>query len=429
MFTDFFYLIRKKKVPVTITEWMTLMEALSRGYIKNLDEFYFLARAILIKSEAYYDHYDVAFQEYFTGIETPAEVTERIMDWLKDPLNKLALSEEDRATFERMDFDKLLKELEERIKEQTEQHDGGGHWIGRGGTSPFGHSGYHPAGIRIGGQSGGRHAVQIAQERRFRNYRNDLTLDIRQIKIALTGLRQLSRIGPEDELDLDESIKTTAKNAGEIDLIGFHGDLDLVGRLLHGCDECLDVSFGQILFRLTIAAARRGRDQRHHVLDLPHRQPVLDQRPLEPVEAKLGLGSLVVRQIQPRQVLSLGRFDDHQVEEGPLHQLLGDLGELRGRHLAVLEVVRHPVDVRLDAGLLIVGQARIVDHLEHRAPHGPDGQALPLQRHDCHDPAADQDQDHEDDDQDLQGRHAARSRHRLRLRSRIHDYLLGLWVV
>jgi uncharacterized protein with von Willebrand factor type A (vWA) domain len=219
MFTDFFYILRKRKVPVSITEWMTLMEALAKGHITNLDEFYFLARAILVKSEAYYDHYDVAFQEYFQGVETPAEITEQILEWLRDPINRMTLSEEDRALFDKLDFDELLKELEKRLKEQTEQHDGGGHWIGRGGTSPFGHSGRHPAGIRIGGQPGGRHAIQIAQERRFRNYRNDLTLDVRQIKLALKGLRQLSRIGPEDELDLEETIEATAKNAGDIDLI------------------------------------------------------------------------------------------------------------------------------------------------------------------------------------------------------------------
>jgi hypothetical protein len=219
MFTDFFYTLKKRKVPVSITEWMTLMEALSKGYISNLDEFYYLARAILVKSEAYYDQYDVAFQEYFEGIEAPAEISEQILDWLKDPINRMTLTEEERALFDSMDFDELLREFEKRLKEQTEQHDGGGYWIGRGGTSPFGHSGYHPAGIRIGGESRGRHAIQIAQERRFRNYRSDLTLDVRQIKMALRGLRQLSRIGPEDELDLEETIDATSKNAGEIELV------------------------------------------------------------------------------------------------------------------------------------------------------------------------------------------------------------------
>jgi len=221
MFTDFFYTLKKRNVPVSITEWMTFIEALAKGYITNLDEFYYLARAILVKSEGYFDHYDIAFQEYFRGIEAPAEILEQVLDWLKDPLNRI-LSEEERAMFKNLesyDFDELLKQLEERLKEQTEQHDGGGHWIGTGGYSPFGHSGYHPAGIRIGGQSRHRSAVQIAAERRFRNYRNDLTLDTRQIKLALKRLRQLSRIGPEDELDLEETIDATAKNYGEIELI------------------------------------------------------------------------------------------------------------------------------------------------------------------------------------------------------------------
>ncbi len=219
MFTDFFYLLRKRKVPVSLTEWMTLIKALANGYIASLDQFYFLARAILIKSEAYYDHYDVAFQEYFRGIESPAEITEQILEWLRDPLNRMSLTEKERTQLDGMDFDKLLREMEKRLHEQTEQHDGGGHWIGRGGTSPFGHSGHHPAGIRIGGESGGGHAIQIAQERRFQNYRHDLTLEVRQLKMALRGLRQLTRSGPENELDLEDTIEATARNAGEIELM------------------------------------------------------------------------------------------------------------------------------------------------------------------------------------------------------------------
>ncbi len=232
MFTDFFYLLRKKKVPVSITEWMTLMEALSQGLAYNLDDFYYLARATLVKSEAYFDQYDVAFQEYFKGIEGPADITEKILDWLKDPINKLNLTEEERALFDKMDLDELLREFEKRLAEQTEQHDGGSYWIGRGGTSPFGHSGSHPAGVRVGGQSRGRGAIQIAQERRFRNYRSDLILDVRQVKIALRRVRQLSRIGPEDELDLEKTIDATAKNAGDIELLWTRSRKNAVKLLL-----------------------------------------------------------------------------------------------------------------------------------------------------------------------------------------------------
>jgi hypothetical protein len=219
MFTGFFYALREKKVPVSITEWMTLMEALDKGCIKTLDDFYFLARAILIKSETYYDRYDIVFQEYFRGIEGPIEIDERFKQWLEESLVYKKLIEENPELFKNMELDELLRELEKRLKEQKEQHDGGNKWVGRGGTSPFGHSGYHPAGIRIGGEGGGRHAVKIAQERRFRNYSGDLTLDVRQIKVALKKLRQLSRTGPEDELDLESTINATAKNVGDIELV------------------------------------------------------------------------------------------------------------------------------------------------------------------------------------------------------------------
>lgn len=218
MFTDFYYLLRKRKVPVSITEWMTLMEALSQGLVTNLDEFYYLARAVLVKSETYFDQYDLAFQEFFTGMELPSDISQKILEWLKDPVNRTELTEEERALLDMMDFDKLLREFEKRMAEQTEQHDGGNYWIGRGGTSPFGHSGKHPAGVRVGGESRGRGAIQIASERKFRNYRGDITLDVRQIKMALRRLRHLNRVGPEDELDLDRTIDATAKNAGDIDL-------------------------------------------------------------------------------------------------------------------------------------------------------------------------------------------------------------------
>jgi hypothetical protein len=114
MFTDFFYLLRKREVPVSITEWMVLMEALSRGYIANMDEFYYLARAILVKSEGYYDQYDVAFQEYFKGIETPAEILEQILEWLQGSSDRTTLTDEERKLLDRMDFDELIREFEKR---------------------------------------------------------------------------------------------------------------------------------------------------------------------------------------------------------------------------------------------------------------------------------------------------------------------------
>ena len=219
MFTDFFYTLRKHKVPVSVTEWMTLMEALDRGCIGSVEDFYFLARAVLVKSEGHFDGYDVAFQEYFGGMASNIEIPERILEWLREAMERRNLSLEDLPQFEQMDLEELMRELEKRLKEQKSQHDGGNYWIGRRGGSPFGNSGYRPGGIRIGGESGGRTAVRIAGERRFRNYRNDLVLDVRQTKVALKRLRQLTRIGLEDELDLEGTIDSTARNAGDIDLV------------------------------------------------------------------------------------------------------------------------------------------------------------------------------------------------------------------
>ncbi len=219
MFTPFFYKLKEKKVPVSITEWMVLMEALDKRLIGNMSDFYYLARAILVKSETHFDQYDVAFQEYFNGIAPPLEVTEELLAWLTDPKNRPQLTPEEMAAIQKMDLEELLREFEKRLKEQDERHDGGNRWIGTGGTSPFGNSGYNPQGIRVGGPGGMRSAVRIAEQRYFRNYRDDMTLDIRQIKVALKQLRKLNRTGPEDELDLDRTIDATCKNAGEIEFM------------------------------------------------------------------------------------------------------------------------------------------------------------------------------------------------------------------
>ncbi|MBW1713729.1 MAG: VWA domain-containing protein, partial [Deltaproteobacteria bacterium] len=187
--------------------------------LSSLNVFYYLARALLVKSETYYDQYDQAFSACFGKIKTRPEITDEVLEWLQDPLNRLSLDPEELERLQRMDLDELRRLFEERLREQTERHDGGGRWIGTGGTSPFGHSGAHPAGIRIGGPGGGGRAIQVAAERRFRNYRTDVTLDVRQIKVALKRLRHFQRTGPEDELDLEATIDETCKNAGEIELI------------------------------------------------------------------------------------------------------------------------------------------------------------------------------------------------------------------
>jgi len=193
------------------------MDALSKGLAQSsLENFYYLARAILVKNEALYDAYDEAFQEYFSGFEDTLEIRNEIWEWLQ--IVRELFTDEEIEAMSNMSLEELMREFEKRLKEQKSRHDGGSYWIGTGGTSPFGHSGYHPAGIRVGGESRNLRALKIAGERRFRNLRRDVTLDVRQMEIALKSLRILSRIGPADELDLEGTIDATAKNAGELEL-------------------------------------------------------------------------------------------------------------------------------------------------------------------------------------------------------------------
>jgi len=222
VFVNFFYELRRAGVPVSLTEWMTLMEALSKGLAySSLSGFYYLARTVLVKSETYFDSYDVAFHNYFKGIETPADVVEQALEWLKKQIPPLMISPEERKMFEEWDLDKLRRELEERLKMQDGEHHGGSKWIGTGGRSRFGHGGYNPAGVRIGGESVNRSAVKVAAERRYRGYRSDETLGVRQFEVALRKLRLLTTSidGEKDELDLDGTIDATCRNAGRLELV------------------------------------------------------------------------------------------------------------------------------------------------------------------------------------------------------------------
>ncbi len=220
MFLDFFYNLRRHRIPVSITEWMALMRALSEGFAHaSLERFYVLARALLVKDVGFYDAYDLAFKDTFQGIETPAEIVDEILNWLQDPKVLEGLTPEQLAMLPKLDLEALRELFAERLKEQQERHDGGNRWIGTGGTSPFGNNGKNPAGIRVGGEGGQRSAVQVAEDRRYQNYRHDRTLDIRQTQMALKKLRYLQRIGTEEELNLEETIDQTCRNGGEIELI------------------------------------------------------------------------------------------------------------------------------------------------------------------------------------------------------------------
>lgn len=217
LFTKFLYTLRALKVPVGTQEWISLMEALVLNlHDSSLDDFYWLARSLLIKSEALYDAFDQAFLWCFKSA-TSLDIGEEVKKWLEKNVDPSMRPDMPEA--EKLKWEELRKKLLERLKEQKEEHHGGSHWVGTGGTSPFGHSGSHPTGMRIGGAGGGRMAMKVAEERRFANYRNDRVLDTRQFKVALKRLRFLDQEGRATELDLDESIDQTCKNAGEIELV------------------------------------------------------------------------------------------------------------------------------------------------------------------------------------------------------------------
>jgi uncharacterized protein with von Willebrand factor type A (vWA) domain len=222
VFLDLFYGLRDEGVPVAIQEWQTFLRALEEGlHGASLLGCYHLGRACLIKSETYFDHYDRVFARVFKGVEGAAgdDVTKKVLEWLRDPKNFPNLTPEQLAQLERLSSDELMKRFLETLEKQTERHDGGDKWVGTGGKSPFGHGGQHPTGIRVGGSSKSRSAMKVAEERRFKNYRTDMTLDLRQLRVGLRRLRQLTRSGEATELDLDETIDETCKNAGEIEII------------------------------------------------------------------------------------------------------------------------------------------------------------------------------------------------------------------
>ena len=222
MFLDLFYGLRDEGVPVAIQEWQTFLRALEEGLAGcSLLRFYNLGRACLIKSETYFDAYDKVFARVFKGVEGKFgdDVTEKVMDWLREAKDFPELTPEQWAALEQLSSDELMRRFLERLGEQTERHDGGDKWVGTGGRSPFGHGGVHPTGIRVGGPAKSRSAMKVAEERRYKDYRTDDALDVRTVKVALRRLRQLTRQGQQTELDLDETIDETCRNAGEIEMV------------------------------------------------------------------------------------------------------------------------------------------------------------------------------------------------------------------
>lgn len=220
-FVPFLYELRARKVKVGAQEAMALAKALAMGlHDSSLDGFYHLARAICVHREADLDAFDEAFLSHFRGIEKAGlELVEELDEWLKDPANARELSPEELDALKSLDMEELKKLFEQRMKEQKGRHEGGNRWIGSGGSSPFGQQGQHPSGLRVGQHGGGRSAMGIADARRFRPYRSDLLLDVRQIEVALRKLRAFQREGQPDELDIEGTIDKTAKNAGELEIV------------------------------------------------------------------------------------------------------------------------------------------------------------------------------------------------------------------
>jgi len=221
MLIQFFLNLKEAKVPVSVREFLTLLEALKSGVIDpSIDEFYQLSRMTLVKDEQYFDRFDQVFGSYFKGVEQIIALSPDIpVDWLEKKLQRV-LSEEEKAALQKLGGPEALrKRLEELLKEQKEWHGGGNKWIGAGGSSPFGHSGYHPEGIRIGGDSAGnRTAIKVWETREFKDYDSNLALGTRNIKVALRRLRRFARQGSALELDLDKTIHSTAANAGMLDI-------------------------------------------------------------------------------------------------------------------------------------------------------------------------------------------------------------------
>ena len=224
MLIDFFYTLRAAKLPVSVKEYLSLLEALQANVVGpasdacSMDDFYYLSRTALVKDEKHFDKFDRAFGAYFKGVEMIADFTKEVpLEWLQKILER-ELTNEQKAAIEKMGWDELMETLKKRLEEQKERHDGGSKWIGTGGTSPFGNSGYNPQGIRIGGKGGNKSAVKVWDQRAYQDYDDSQELGTRNIKVALRRLRKFAREGSADELDLDDTIRSTAANAGWLDI-------------------------------------------------------------------------------------------------------------------------------------------------------------------------------------------------------------------
>jgi hypothetical protein len=227
MFIDFFYSLKTAGIQVSPTSFLTLQKALNMGLINSLDEFYTSARAILVKSERYFDVYDRIFAHRFEGAELPEvqgfeidEISRAMLDeWLKDPHTLAHALDMDEAQLLQLTPDELLQYFKARLSDQKGRHYGGATWIGTGGSSPVGHSGHHPGAMRVGGVSRNQSAVKLALERRYKDYSRKGLLTQDMVGEALKRLRNMTPVGPEDRVDIGKTIYQTMKNCGEIEIV------------------------------------------------------------------------------------------------------------------------------------------------------------------------------------------------------------------
>jgi uncharacterized protein len=221
MLIDFFLHLRHSKLPVSINEYLLLLECMKEHVIgPSIDDFYYLSRSTLVKDERNFDKFDQAFAAYFKGVQAvPGIDLDLPLEWLKRQFQREFTAEEKAAIEALGGLDKLMQRLRELLEEQKERHEGGSKWIGTNGTSPFGNGGYNPEGIRVGGPAGGnRTAVKVWEQRAYRDYDDQVELGTRNIKIALRRLRKFAREGAAEELDIDDTISSTARNAGYLDI-------------------------------------------------------------------------------------------------------------------------------------------------------------------------------------------------------------------
>ena len=222
MFLKLFGSIRNNGVPVTLREYLDLLEGLSKGLCSSnkIEDFYNFSKLCLVKDEKNYDKFDKAFNSFYEENKSIInQVAKKIPEsWVLNELKKIFSNKEKDKVSNDKDWKQILKEFEKRLKEQKKRHQGGNKWIGTGGTSMFGNSGYNPKGIRVGGKSNNRSAVKVWEKRIYQNLDDQVTVNTRNIKMALRRLRKLTREGLQDEFDLDNTITATAKNAGLLDV-------------------------------------------------------------------------------------------------------------------------------------------------------------------------------------------------------------------